>query len=82
MDARATGGRPSAAPRRVEAVTFDYWNTLVSDDPTVLGLRTEAWCRILEVAGRPVDAEVVAGAFRTGWDAYVAAWHANEVFGG
>jgi putative hydrolase of the HAD superfamily len=75
VDAAMPGDHP------VEAVTFDYWNTLVSEDPTVLARRTEAWCRILEAADRPVDAEVVAGAFRTGWDAYVAAWQANRVFG-
>ena len=81
MGTGAAGGRSTEHPGAVEAVTFDYWNTLVSEDPTVLGLRTEAWCRILDAADRSVDAELVADAFRTGWRAYVTAWEANRVFG-
>jgi putative hydrolase of the HAD superfamily len=69
------------ADRRVDAVTFDYWNTLVGEDPRVFEYRRQ---RVRELVGDRVlglTAERVNAAFEEGWRAYVEAWHRNHRFG-
>jgi FMN phosphatase YigB (HAD superfamily) len=64
----------------IEAVTFDYWNTLVGEDPTVFEYRRVA---VTELVGEQVpdlDPKRVAAAFEHGWQAYTRAWKANEPF--
>lgn len=64
-----------------EAVTFDYWNTLVVDDPAeVRDLRLAGWLGLLEGAGFAVQRAELDAAHASAWQAYVQAWHANEQF--
>ena len=65
----------------VEAVTFDYWNTLVYEDRGHLrGRRLEAWAGILEDTGFACEREQLELVFEASWDRYVKAWTANEQY--
>ena len=64
----------------IEAVTFDFWSTLVREDPDLWDLRLAAWHRILEDAGYPRETKQIMDAFGSAWHAYIAAWHGNERF--
>ena len=65
----------------IEAVTFDYWNTLVVDDPAeVRDHRLSAWLGLLEGAGFAVERAALDAAHASAWQAYLKAWHANEQF--
>jgi putative hydrolase of the HAD superfamily len=65
----------------VEAVTFDYWNTLVYEDRGHLrGRRLEAWAGIFEDVGFAVARERLDAAFDASWDRYVQSWTANEQY--
>jgi len=65
----------------IEAVTFDYWNTLVVDDPAeVRDHRLAAWLGLLEGAGFAVERAALDAAHASAWQAYLQAWHANEQF--
>jgi len=65
----------------IEAVTFDYWNTLVVDDPAeVRDHRLVAWLGLLEGAGFAVERAALDAAHASAWQAYLTAWHANEQF--
>ncbi len=65
----------------LQAVTFDYWNTLVFEDG--LDLRTHriaVWTDLLERAGVAVEREVLESAYASAWLRYVESWKANEQF--
>lgn len=65
----------------IEAVTFDYWNTLVYEERGHLrGRRQDAWAGILEDAGFACEREQLDMVFEATWDRYVAAWHGNEQY--
>lgn len=65
----------------VEAVTFDFWNTLMYEEAGDLrGRRQAAWIGILEDAGFAVERLLLDAAFETSWNAYVAAWKANRQY--
>jgi putative hydrolase of the HAD superfamily len=65
----------------IEAVTFDYWNTLVYEQRGHLrGRRLEAWAGIFEDVGFAVERERLDAAFDASWERYVAAWKANEQY--
>ncbi len=65
----------------VEAVTFDYWNTLVYEERGYLrGRRLEAWAGILEDVGFAVERAQLDAAFDASWERYVESWHAGEQF--
>ena len=65
----------------VEAVTFDYWNTLVYEERGHLrGRRMEAWAGILEDVGFAVEREQIDAAFDASWQRYVESWTANEQY--
>ena len=66
----------------IEAVTFDYWNTLVVDDRAQFrDARLTAWLGLLEGAGFAVERAALDAAHDSAWQAYLKAWHANEQFG-
>lgn len=69
-----------AAPARFEAVTFDFWSTLVREDPTVWDLRLAAWRTVLHDAGHFADDQQILDASDKAWHAYVEAWQANTPF--
>ena len=64
----------------IEAVTFDYWNTLcVEPAPGHLrGLRVEAWLGLLEDAGFATERQLLGEAFDRAWEAEAARWTAGE----
>ena len=62
----------------IEAVTFDYWNTLVFEERGYLrGRRLEAWAGVLEEAGFAVERERLAAAFESSWNTFVDSWKAG-----
>jgi HAD superfamily hydrolase (TIGR01549 family) len=71
--------------RVVSAITFDFWNTLYSADngamDQVRPRRIAALRALLATAGvRPNDEELNR-AYRSGFDAYMAAWTRGDHFG-
>lgn len=80
-------GRP---PRAVsgstvlDAVTFDYWNTLCHepDMDQRRELVADAWIEMLAAAGAEVDREVVATVYDDARTAFNAAWEENRQFTG
>src|SRR4029079_13560677 len=71
----------SGRHRPIEGVTFDYWNTLVFEQPGHLkGRRLDAWLGILEDTGFACERQQLDAVFDTTWAAYVASWKANEQY--
>src|SRR5918996_3430248 len=68
----------------LEAVTFDYWNTLCCEPPGgyLRGRRLEAMGRVMVDAGVGDAGVVLPGAYDPAWLEYVAAWEANSQFTG
>jgi putative hydrolase of the HAD superfamily len=65
----------------LQAVTFDFWNTLVHETPGQLrGLRIDAWEQILERCGMPVARETIEVAIDESWRTFDAAWQANHQY--
>jgi hypothetical protein len=65
----------------IEAVTFDYWNTLVYELRGHLrGRRLEAWSGLLEEAGFAHERLQLEAVYDAAWDAYVTSWRANQQF--
>src|SRR4051812_48166629 len=76
MSGSATRARP-----RPDAVTFDFWNTLVYEEAGHLrGRRLDAWAGILEEAGFALEREVLDAVFETAWNDYVDRWTANQQY--
>lgn len=70
--------------RRIEALTFDFWNTLYSADgglDEVRPLRREALRSLLATQDLCVDDDTLDRAYRESFDAYMAAWQAGVHFG-
>lgn len=66
---------------RFEAVTFDYWNTLVWEETGHLaGRRKEAWAGLLEEAGFAMERSLLDAVFQRNWNRYVEHWTANQQF--
>jgi FMN phosphatase YigB (HAD superfamily) len=64
-----------------DAVTFDYWNTLVWEEAGHLrGRRTEAWAGLLEEAGFAMERALLDAVFTTSWERYVEHWNANQQY--
>ena len=65
----------------VEAVTFDFWNTLIYEDRGHLrGKRLEAWAGIFEDVGFACEREQLDVAFDASWQRYVESWTANQQY--
>jgi putative hydrolase of the HAD superfamily len=65
----------------VKAVTFDFWQTLMGEEPGHLsGLRRAAWARILAEAGHDVPEDVLREGFEQAWLAYEANWIAGTQY--
>ena len=63
----------------LEAVTFDYWNTLVHEQPGHLrDRRLGAWLGILDEAGVPVTLDALQDLFARSWQIFSERWVANE----
>jgi putative hydrolase of the HAD superfamily len=65
----------------IDAVTFDYWNTLFFEPPGYLrGLRLDAWERILTAADRPVERTAMEAAVDRAWHVFNEAWKENRQY--
>ena len=63
----------------LDAVTFDYWNTLCYEDRGHLrGRRLDAWSGLLEEAGYATERDVLDKAFDRSWERFVARWTTGE----
>lgn len=66
---------------RIEAVTFDHWNTLVYEEAgTLRNARLDAWLGILEGVGFAVERDLLDAAFASSWETFVASWRADEQY--
>ncbi len=69
--------------RRVDAVTFDFWETLCRRRPGALEERRGELISVVAAGvGVTVDADTLDGAMSRVWDVYVEAWNANRQFSG
>jgi putative hydrolase of the HAD superfamily len=83
MSTRAPSPRSSASLRElrppvIRAVTFDYWDTLVSDDGSWRAAHVDDWMRILAGAGVEVPLDVLEAAFAENWAMFDDHWKAND----
>ena len=64
----------------VEAVTFDFWNTLCAEPAMgyLRGLRSQAWLGLLEDAGYAVERQLLDDAFASSWEIELARWTAGD----
>jgi FMN phosphatase YigB (HAD superfamily) len=65
----------------IDAVTFDFWNTLMCETPDgLVAPRVSQWMGLLEEAGIPVEASRIEAAHAQAFVGYQAAWQANEQY--
>ncbi|HWL37853.1 MAG TPA: HAD family hydrolase [Frankiaceae bacterium] len=64
----------------IEAVTFDFWNTLCFEGSVghIRGRRLDAWSGLLEEAGYATERDVLEKAFDKSWERFVARWTAGD----
>jgi FMN phosphatase YigB (HAD superfamily) len=63
---------------KIRAVTFDYWQTLVSERRgDMRAMHIDRWFTILEDAGQARSAEEIAGAFAANWSVFEERWRTN-----
>jgi FMN phosphatase YigB (HAD superfamily) len=64
--------------RPIRAVTFDYWQTLVSERRgDMRAMQIDRWVATLAEAGQPRSAEEIAGAFAANWSVFEDHWRTN-----
>ena len=65
----------------LDAVTFDYWNTLVWEERGhTRSLRMDAWAGLLEEAGFACERTLLDAVFEGSWERYVEHWTANQQY--
>jgi HAD superfamily hydrolase (TIGR01549 family) len=65
----------------LDAVTFDYWNTLVWEERGHMrGLRIDAWAGLLEEAGFACERTLLDAVFDESWTRYVERWTTNQQY--
>jgi putative hydrolase of the HAD superfamily len=65
----------------IEAVTFDFWNTLISDGGGAgRDRRLDAWLGILEDAGFATERAQLDAAMAASWETFLGAWKTNEQY--
>lgn len=62
---------------RFEAVTFDFWNTLVPETGDAVEVRKLLWTEALSEIGHEVTDEQLTTAFTYCWEQFEARWKAN-----
>jgi FMN phosphatase YigB (HAD superfamily) len=83
---RKVAARPAAScaqgdDRPLDAVTFDFWNTLMwEEEGSLRAQRLEFWNDALADIGAPVDAAVLERAHDVAHTAYVCAWEESRQF--
>ena len=63
---------------KFEAITFDFWNTLVLETTEALDRRKALWAELLAEEGFDVSSERLNDAFKHGWEQFDKRWRANE----
>lgn len=66
--------------RPLDAVCFDFWNTLVHEDGSMAALRRQAWAARLGSAGIAVADHELDVAFEGAWRRFTEAWEANRQY--
>ncbi len=66
------------ARQAFEAVTFDFWNTLVVETNAPVELRRQLWVDVLDSAGHEVAPERIDEAFKHAWGRFEERWRANR----
>ena len=62
----------------LQAVTFDFWDTLVHEELRAMRTRqVAAWTGLLTETGRPADPDVLAAAFGENWTEFERCWEVN-----
>jgi FMN phosphatase YigB (HAD superfamily) len=61
-----------------EAITFDYWNTLIAETTEPFERRRTMWTELLLDAGHEASEELLTAAFKSGWERFQERWKANE----
>ena len=64
----------------LQAVTFDYWNTLMHEDGSSIALRRELWAARLGELGVAIADHELDMAFEGGWRRFNEAWEANRQY--
>jgi FMN phosphatase YigB (HAD superfamily) len=68
----------ASGDRQIEAVTFDYWNTLMAERTSELrSERIERWLSVLAEAGHPLERAELEAVFERSWKVFTQAWKAN-----
>ena len=63
----------------ISAVTFDYWNTLMYEQPgAARNRRIDAWMGILEGVGFKVERQQLDAVFEASWRRFTERWTANQ----
>jgi putative hydrolase of the HAD superfamily len=64
--------------RKLRAVTFDFWHTLVAEHPgTLRRMQLDQWSRLLARAGQPRDGADLETAFAKNWQRFEEHWWTN-----
>lgn len=71
------GPMADVTDRPMQAITFDFWNTLVREQVEVRDRRLEAWLGLLEGEGAAVERAALGAAYEHSWDRFQRAWQAN-----
>jgi putative hydrolase of the HAD superfamily len=62
----------------IRAVTFDFWHTLVAEQPgTMRRMQLERWGRLLAGAGQPRHRAEIESAFAKNWQRFEEQWWTN-----
>jgi FMN phosphatase YigB (HAD superfamily) len=65
----------------IQAVTFDFWNTLVVDGGGAgRDHRLDAWTGVLEDAGFAVERGALDAAMASSWEVFLEAWRTNRQY--
>jgi FMN phosphatase YigB (HAD superfamily) len=68
-------------PAGIQAVTFDFWNTLVADGGNAgVDHRRAAWTGVLEDAGFAVERGALDAAMAASWEKFLGSWKTNEQY--
>ncbi len=63
--------------RNYQAVTYDYWNTIMAETTNSLDRRRVLWTEILYANGIEVTQDQLDKAFKKGWDYFETNWRNN-----
>ena len=70
---------PSGRPP-IEAITFDFWNTIVRANDDQARWRVASWIEILDRAGHATTPEQIGEVFRAEWLLHQESWKRNEQY--